>query len=123
MKRALTAAIVMAAIAGASAPAMAKGPKDCPPGLAKKSPACIPPGQAKKHYHYHAIDDDEYDGRYHRGRHLPDWYDRVEDPRDYGLEVIVNGSDYYIHDGVIYRVSTETREVLELFRAVDSVLN
>lgn len=30
----------------------------CPPGLAKKSPACIPPGQAKKHG-YRGYDDDE----------------------------------------------------------------
>ena len=28
--------------------AQAKGKKDCPPGLAKKSPACVPPGLAKK---------------------------------------------------------------------------
>ena len=28
--------------------ALAKGKKDCPPGLAKKSPVCVPPGLAKK---------------------------------------------------------------------------
>lgn len=30
----------------------------CPPGLAKKSPACLPPGQAKKHLQDRNDDDD-----------------------------------------------------------------
>lgn len=30
--------------------AIAKDPKHCPPGLAKKNPPCIPPGLAKKGY-------------------------------------------------------------------------
>ena len=38
----------------------------CPPGLAKKSPACIPPGQAKKYGYDDDEDrygrDDRYDG-------------------------------------------------------------
>lgn len=35
----------------------ASGPASaCPPGLAKKSPACVPPGLAKKQY------SDNYDG-------------------------------------------------------------
>ena len=34
----------------------------CPPGLAKKDPACIPPGQAKK------MDDDRRDRDHRRGR-------------------------------------------------------
>ena len=27
------------------------GQKACPPGLAKKDPACVPPGQARKGWH------------------------------------------------------------------------
>ena len=38
----------------------------CPPGLAKKSPACIPPGQAKKMGHDHDDDDDRDPVIYYR---------------------------------------------------------
>ncbi len=141
MKRTVAALIAMAVIAGPMSPVFAKGPDHCPPGLAKKSPACVPPGLAKKqyhgddrhyhsdgrydddHYHYRRYEGDNWRGDYRIGDRLPDWYDRVGDPRDYGLQVLVNGSDYYVRDGVIYRVNTETREVLELFEAVGAVLN
>lgn len=132
MKRAMTAMIVMTAIAGGAAPAMAKGPFDCPPGLAKKSPACVPPGLAKKQYrtddddHHHRryrlYDGDDY-GDYRRGDRLPDGYDLIRDPRDYGLVRLDNDSDYYISDGVVYRINRETNEIIDLYRAVDAVLN
>lgn len=38
----------------------------CPPGLAKKSPACIPPGQAKKMQHSHDNDDHDDHVIYYR---------------------------------------------------------
>jgi len=122
MKRAIAAVLAAAVIAGAAAPVTAKGPPNgCPPGLAKKSPACIPPGLAKKQYAPYR--GDYRDGDHHRGDRLPDWYNRIDNPGDYGLQVLVNGSDYFEHDGVIYRVNTKTRKVLELFRAVDAVAN
>ncbi|MBB5514834.1 hypothetical protein FHS89_000840 [Rubricella aquisinus] len=47
MKRAIP---FIALLALATAPAAyANGPEHCPPGLAKKTPACIPPGQAMKY--------------------------------------------------------------------------
>ena len=49
MKTTLTALFAALILIPLSADvALAKGKKDCPPGLAKKSPACVPPGLAKK---------------------------------------------------------------------------
>ena len=45
MRSILLAAMLLAF--GVTEPVFA-GPKGCPPGLAKKSPACVPPGHAKK---------------------------------------------------------------------------
>ena len=139
MKRAVTAAILMSAIAGMSAPALAKGPDHCPPGLAKKSPACVPPGLAKKqdsdgkayreheeerHREYRRYEGDDY-GDYRRGDRIPDGYEIILVPTEYGLSKrdYDYDSDYYVVDGVLYEVSRETREVIDLFRAVGAVLN
>ncbi|WP_240789461.1 excinuclease ABC subunit A [Pseudooceanicola onchidii] len=80
----------------------------CPPGLAKKSPACVPPGQAKKM-------------RPEVGTVIsgPD-YIVIRDPSRYGLDPI---GTYYRHDGYVYRVDRETQEVLALIGAVSAILN
>ena len=44
----ILALVLAATLTQVAAPALAKNAKHCPPGLAKKSPACVPPGQAKK---------------------------------------------------------------------------
>jgi Ni/Co efflux regulator RcnB len=129
MKHAVTVLIALAAIAGPVSPTLANGPSHCPPGLAKKSPACVPPGLAKKHddynhehSRYRRYDGDDY-GDYRRGDRLPDGYRLILVPDDYGLRRYDDGSDYYIVDDVIYRTSRETREIIDLYRAIDAVLN
>lgn len=139
MKKTITALIALAAIAGPVSPALANGPKHCPPGLAKKSPACIPPGLAKKNKHddkayreheeehhreYRRYVGDDY-GDYRRGDRIPDGYELILVPTEYGLSKrdYDYDSDYYVVDGVLYEVSRETREVIDLFRAVGAVLN
>lgn len=93
--------------------------KDCPPGLAKKDPPCVPPGQAKERYERY--DGSDRIGDYDRGDALPDWHDRIYDPDDYALPELGDGSEYYIHDGIIYRVSPKTRRVLDLYDLVSAV--
>lgn len=80
----------------------------CPPGLAKKSPACIPPGQAKKYRSYH------------RGERIRDGYVLVRDPWRYGLDR--DGTYYRVGDN-FYRVNRKTGEVLDLLGALGRVLN
>jgi len=94
----------LAALPAAAAP---PGAGNCPPGLAKKSPACVPPGLAKK------------------GVHIGDRLDRdevifIETPGDWG---IYRPGSYYRTRGMIVRVDPETMEVLELIRAVANVLD
>lgn len=76
------------------------GPKDCPPGLAKKSPACVPPGQAKK---------------FHKGDRLTGNYIRIDAPEHYGLDPEMT---YYRVGDQVYRVDRETREVLDVIGAL-----
>lgn len=84
-------------------------PKNCPPGLAKKSPACVPPGLAKKGVtaeewsDEREDDDDDYverDDDYDRDR----WRrgDRISRDRyvvlDEGDRVIFDGREYVVID-------------------------
>lgn len=104
----------------AATPAVA-GNGFCPPGLAKKSPACMPPGQAKKFdrawprddHHWPRIGDriDRYD--YHRIRY-PDRYD---------LPPLRAGERYYVVDGRIFRVDQGTYEILDFVRAASALLD
>ena len=91
--------------------AVAAGPKDCPPGLAKKG-SCTPPGLAEKGV--------ERDGvRYNRGERIGD-YIIIRDVDRYGLDrtqTYARSGDY------IYRIDRQTREVLNLIGAVSALLN
>ena len=119
--------------------ASASGPKHCPPGLAKKSPACVPPGQAKKA----------------RARDADDWKrDSVRDYSDIrvGDRIVLNGDDYtvvrtgdrivlrrdddfyrlprpradqdYVRVGnVIVKVDRKTKAVFEIIELADLILN
>jgi hypothetical protein len=69
--------------------------QSCPPGLARKSPACVPPGQAKKLGLGDRIGSDWF-----RERRIPAWYSGFyPETEDY----------YYRYDdeGYIYRIDRE----------------
>ena len=98
----------------------------CPPGLAKKSPACIPPGQAKK---AERSDDRPNvlwvgDRHYHVGDRLVEpRYHYVTRPALYGLDPLLDGSRYVIVDNKLVRVDGDTLELLALMRIVDRILD
>ena len=157
MKTSLTFAAALVAI-GLAGPALADkhGKHDrnnskhvqafCPPGLARKSPACIPPGQARKSARHDDHRDDRWrdDRRDDRWRdddwrdHDDDWrrthWDRyvrvgdhvdgrwvyVQDPYRYGLD-----PDYMYYRALdrIFRVDPQTRQVLTFIGLVGSLLN
>lgn len=99
------AASVAVAIA-AALPADAAGPKACPPGLAKKSPACIPPGQVGKAYRV--------------GDRITGDYVVIRNPGRWGLDP--NETYYRIGDQVL-RVDRDTKVVLDLIGAAAAILN
>lgn len=83
--------------------AHAKGPEHCPPGLAKKSPACMPPGQVGK------------------GSVLdPGSYRVLDNPARYGLDP---QESYAVFGDVLVRINEDTREVLNLIGAVRAILD
>lgn len=118
--------ILAAFTMGFGAQDVAAGNNGCPPGLAKKSPACVPPGLAKKQFdadrhHDGRYHDHKYDGdRYRRGDILRGDYIVVRDPYRYGL----NRDHTYVHVGnYVYRIDRNTREILDLIGAVSAILN
>lgn len=129
--------------------AEAKGPNHCPPGLAKKTPACVPPGQAKKGSGY-----DRDRDAYHRDRDDEDRYrdgDRYSDLRVgdrvilegreyvvvsvgttvvlrrddslYRLPRIGDGSDYVRVGDVIVKVDRKTRAIFDIIELADLILS
>lgn len=120
MKRLAIAATLLTALVSVPVTVEAKG---CPPGLAKKSHACIPPGQANKMYRYD--DDDEHEHSHHRhGTYITDYdYERLRYPERYGLPPLRPGERYYIADNQIYRVDSQTYKILNLIGAVSAFLN
>lgn len=85
------------------------GGAECPPGLAKKRPACIPPGQAKR--------------MYRQGQRLPNGY-RYYTPYDdlpaslrdrYDLD---DDYRYIYRDDRIYVVDPATRLVTRILDAI-----
>ena len=86
-----TLALILAATAAfqlSAAPLSAKD-RGCPPGLAKKSPACVPPGLAKKGVQ-------EKDFEQMRSRDERDRYDDDDDDYVY---------DRYRRDGIFLSTS------------------
>jgi signal peptidase I len=82
----------------------------CPPGLAKKSPACVPPGQARHHGY----------GRgdvIRRGDVIV-----IRDPGRYDLEQRRNW-DYYRDDNRIYRVDRNTQRILAVLNLIEAFSN
>ena len=72
----------------------------CPPGLAKKSPACVPPGRARAQF---------------VGRVLPDYYSANYFPRSLRY-IYADTPDYYYRwgDGYAYRVNRSTNLIAAL---------
>lgn len=85
--------------------------RSCPPGLAKKSPACVPPGLAKKVMPY-VIGD----------RVNPDYDDvlLVREPAVYGLDP---HATYYRVDDRVFEVDSRTMQITRLIGAVADILN
>ncbi len=115
-------------LAAGASPALAKGPKHCPPGLAKKAVPCVPPGQAKKYDRAYGDDDLYYRIMEHGGYRAGDryrWdgrYDRFRDYDRYRLPRLRENEAYYRDGNVLLRVDNETRRVIELIRLADIVL-
>lgn len=142
MKHIITTALTALALFATPTDVLAapKGDKNCPPGLAKKTPACVPPGLAKKGV---TAEDRGYDIG-----------DRIDEP-DYiilqtGDRVIFEGREYIVvstsNDTIlrrgddIYRlprdarsdyvrigdnfikVNRETKEIIDLIRLADLIL-
>lgn len=84
----------------------------CPPGLAKKSPACVPPGLTKSH--------DIRVGDVLDGSGYGSEYILIRDPGRYALEPF--GTYYRVNNQVI-QVDRETSEVVALIGAVTDILN
>ena len=83
--------------------------RHCPPGLAKKDPACIPPGQAKKMGVGRVVDWQEV--------HV------ISRPGLYGLTDAPRGQRYAIVDGRLIRIDESTRKILSIIRLVDTILD
>ena len=76
----------------------------CPPGLAKKDPACIPPGQAR---------DDDRDEYWRVGDRVDrDW--TIVDRDRYGLPRLEDGEAYVRVGDQILRVDREQRLILAI---------
>lgn len=85
-----------------------------PPGLAKKSPACVPPGQAKRD-----------NVRYGRGvgdRLRVEDYVLVRDLDRYDVEYRDNWR-YYQSEDQLYRVDAETRQILAVINLARAIFN
>lgn len=138
MQRILALALMTAtlAIAGAS---WAKGPNHCPPGLAKKSPACVPPGQAKKAYRADGDSRYDYDERDYRDIRIGDRVvlngdeyvvvragDRIVLRRDddlFRLPWPRDDQEYVRIGNVIVAVDRKTKAVFEIIELADLILN
>jgi hypothetical protein len=98
----------------------------CPPGLAKKSPACIPPGQAKKIVPSNGqpvlIRLDGRDYRY-GDRLLEPRYHVITRPDLYGLAPLADGSRYVIAGNNLLRVNGDTFALLSLVGLVERILD
>ena len=134
-KHVLAAGIVALSLPGA---ADAKGPKHCPPGLAKKNPECVPPGQAKKGVTYDRDADGYRDERQSDlrigDRVVLDGQEYVvvstgdtvvlrRDDTLYRLPRIGDGSDYVRIGDVIVRVDPKTKAVFEIIELADLILS
>ncbi|WP_425070891.1 excinuclease ABC subunit A [Sagittula sp. S175] len=127
MIRLLTAAAVAAALtspmmataAGNGHGPAAHQPNGCPPGLAKKSPACVPPGQTNSgRANKTAPQDTTF--IYAPGDRITRNYIVLDNPAHYGLNP--DGAYYRVGDQV-YQIDRHTKEVLDVIGAIAALAN
>ncbi len=121
--RIVTVSLTALALAFGAGAVWSGPPGGCPPGLAKKSPACVPPGQARKMNRQDIETHDRWDpenGYYRHGRVVDAHFVLIEAPWRYGLD---GPGQYYRRDGYILRVDPETREILDLIGAIGALLD
>lgn len=110
-------AATLAAFTLSGVPALAESGKACPPGLAKKDPACIPPGQVGKSWTPDRI---YIEGDRIRGDYVLIPQDQWD---DLSLTPINDGSVYVVIDNQIVRVKESNLVVIEPIRILENVLN
>jgi hypothetical protein len=110
---AATAALLLSQLA---MPALANPPGNgfCPPGLAKKSPACIPPGQAKKGVTEWKPGDTVDPNQ------VSQW---ITQPSRYSLPPLAPGERYVVVNGQVLKVSDQTYKVIALYKAAVNLFN
>lgn len=102
----------------------------CPPGLAKKGNGCRPPGHAKKQDRrddayregYRAGQRDAQYGRRVGDRLRVNNYSLIRDPSRYDLPDRRDWR-YYQDGGNIYRVDTQTQQILAVMSLVGALFN
>lgn len=117
--------LAMVVALGSAEPVFAS-PKGCPPGLAKKSPACIPPGHAKKGQRDWDWDDDRVITRevVRERVYITDYdYYPLRDPGRYTLPPLRPGEAYYVANNQVYRVDTGTKQILDAVGLLSALLN
>jgi len=110
-------AATVAAFALTGAPALAQtdanSTKACPPGLAKKDPACVPPGQVGKSWVEGQVyaEGDRIRGEY---RVIP-----PEEWEELSLDPITDDSVYVIIDNQILRIKESNLTVIAAIRILE----
>ncbi len=104
------------------------GPKGCPPGLAKKSPACVPPGHArngKRDWDDDRHRDDVVRREVVRERYYITDYDYfpLRDPGRYTLPPLRPGEAYYVANNQVYRVDSGSKQILDVVGLLTNLLN
>ena len=140
MKTVLVSTLAALALSLA-APAIAQGGKSCPPGLAKKTPACVPPGLAKKGVTTEDrtgtsgtdVQDDEFVVLAEGDRVMIDGREYIVVDTDNGT-VLRRGNDWYrlprtadsdyvrIGDAIV-QVDRETKQVIDWIRLTDLIFS
>lgn len=110
-------AAAFAAVSLTGVPALAETVKGCPPGLAKKDPACVPPGQVGKSW---TPDHIYVEGDRIRGDYLLISEDLWDDMH---LTPIDDDTVYVVIDNQIVRVKESNLVVIEPIRVLENVLN
>lgn len=110
-------AATAAALALTGAPALAETVKHCPPGLAKKDPACVPPGQVGKSW--------TPDRVYIEGDRIRGDYVIIPEAEweELSLTPIADDTVYVVIDNQIVRVKQSNLVVIEPVRILENVLN
>ena len=110
-------AATVAALTLTGAPVLADSVKGCPPGLAKKDPACVPPGQVGKSW--------TPDRVYVEGDRIRGDYVIVPEAEweELSLTPIEDDTVYVVIDNQIVRVKQSNLVVIEPVRILENVLN